>query len=853
MIRVALKGLAGRKLRAVLTALAIVLGVAMVSGTYAFTDRIENAVDTLFTGAYTGADAVVSGKDVVESSTSGDATVSAELVHKVASLPEVDAASGGIVDTARLLDRSGKPISTQEQALGLSVDASAGARRFNPLALTAGRWPSGSTETAIDVGTAEVHGFAVGEEIGVATRGPTRRFRISGIAEFTGLDSLGELTFAIFDVPTAQALFGKSGRLDEIWIAAKDGVSPEALVRTVQPLVPASAEVATGAAQVQAESKGSDEELSRVKKFLLAFGGVALFAGAFVIFNTLSITITQRMRELATLRTLGASRRQVLTSVVVESTVIGLMGSVAGLMLGLGLDRGLAALLAATDEGIPDSGAVLTTRTVAVSLLTGVLITLVAGLLPALRATRVPPVAAVREGATLPPSRLAPYSRHVAAMAIALGAGILSVGLFAAGLDATQVLALLALGCLVLFLGVAMISSALVTPIAAIVGWPAQRLAGAAGRLARENTVRNPGRTAVTAAALMIFLALVTFVTVLGQGMRNSVTEGVDRVVRADYVLTADDDRSTLTADVGEALARREPGATVSSVRQDSARVLGSDVSVNGLDPATAAGVLRFDWDAGSATSLADLGVGGAIIQHAFAARHDLRVDSRFGIVTAQGQSVDVTVKGIYTPPGLDPILAPIGISRETFDASFERPRDVFTLIRTGTGVSADATSRLVSAIKSHPEARVQTIGQFRHGRSKEIRSTLLMVYALLGMTVLVSLLGMINTLVLSVMERTRELGLLRAVGMTRLQVRRMIRHESVITALIGAALGLPLGILLAALATQALSDIGVAFAVPGPALALLVLAATLAGVFAAIFPARRASRLNVLDALHYE
>src|SRR5215207_684663 len=690
MIRVALKGLAGRRLRAALTALAIVLGVAMVSGTYAFTDRIENAVDTLFTGAYTGADAVVSGKDVVESSTSGGATVPAELVHKVASLPEVDAASGGIVDTARLLDRSGKPVSTQDQALGLSVDASARARRFNPLKLTAGRWPSGLTETAIDAGTARTHGFAVGDSISVATRGPARRFRIAGIAEFTGLNSLGELTFAIFDVPTAQALFGKTGRLDEIWIAANDGVSPEALARTVRPLVPASAAVATGAAQVEAESKGSNDDVARVKKFLLAFGGIALFAGAFVIFNTLSITIAQRTRELATLRTLGASRRQVLTSVVVESTAIGLVGSVAGLLIGLGLDRGLAALLAATEEGIPDSGAVLTTRTVAVSLVTGVLITLVAGVLPALRATRVPPVAAVREGATLPPSRLAPYSRHAAATAIALGTGIVSVGLFAAGLNATQVLTLLALGCVVLFLGVATISSALVTPIASIVVRPAQHLAGAAGRLAPENTVRNPGRTAVTAAALMIFLALVSFVSVLGQGMRSSGTDGVNRVVHADYVLTADDDRSSLPAAVGEELARRQQVTTVSSVRRDSARALGSDVSVNGLDPATAAAVLHLDWDTGSATSLADLRAGGAIVQHGFAVDHHLHVGSRFGIVTAQGRTVDVTVKGIYTPPGLDPILAPIAISRAAFDASFERPQDIFTFIRTGTGVSAD-------------------------------------------------------------------------------------------------------------------------------------------------------------------
>jgi putative ABC transport system permease protein len=853
MIRVTLKGLAGRRLRAALTALAIVLGVAMVSGTLAFTDRIENAVDTLFTGAYSGADAVISGKDVVESSTTGDATVPAELLRSIAAVPEVDAVAGGIVDTARLLDRAGRPISTQDQALGLSVDARPDARRFNPLALTAGRWPTGSGETAIDAATAQQHGFEVGDTIGVATRGPVRRFTISGLARFTGLDSLGELTLAIFDVPTAQAVFDKPGRLDEVWVAANDDVSSDELVGRLGPLVTADGEIATGRAQVRAESKGSDEELARLRKFLLAFGGIALFVGAFVIFNTLSITIAQRTRELATLRTLGASRRQVLTSVAVESAVIGVLGSLVGLLLGLGLDRGLAALVAAADDSIPDSGAVLTTRTVAVSVAVGVVITLAAGLMPALRATRVPPIAAVREGATLPSSPLERYTRQIAAAAIALGAGVISVGLFAGGLNPTQILALLALGCLVTFLGVGAISPALVKPLAALVGLPAQHLAGAAGRLARENSVRNPSRTALTAAALMVFMALVTFVAVLGQGMRNSVTDGVDRVVRADYVVTSDDGASTLPADVGRTITGRAGAASASSVRQDSARAFAADTSVNGLDGATIAELVRLDWDPGAETSLANLGADGAIVQHDFAAAHDLRVGSRFDIKTAHGKRVDLTVRGVYTPPGLAPILAPVGISRETFDASFERPRDAFTLIRTG-GDDPNTTERALQArLKAFPEAQLQTTAQFRDSRAKDIRTTLIMVYVLLGMTVLVSLLGMINTLVLSVMERTRELGLLRAVGMTRLQVRRMIRHESVITALIGAALGLPLGLLLAALVTQALSDIGVAFAVPGPALALLVLTAILAGLLAAIYPARRASRLNVLEALHYE
>ena len=396
-----------------------------------------------------------------------------------------------------------------------------------------------------------------------------------------------------------------------------------------------------------------------------------------------------------------------------------------------------------------------------------------------------------------------------------------------------------------------MISSSVVKPLAAIVGWPAQRLAGAPGRLARENSLRNPSRTAVTAAALMIYLALVTFVAVLGQGMRSSVADGVDRIVAADYVVTADDNVSPLPPAVGEALAALPGAGTLSSVRRDSASAFGSDQSVDGLDPATIGDAVRLDWDAGSPATLAQLGADGAVLQREFATDHDLRIGSRFSIESAQGRKLELTVRGIYTPPGVDAILAPIGIARETFDASFERPQDAYTFLNASR---SDATARaLEAALRGFPEAELLSRSEFRDARAKPIRTALIVVYALLAMTAIVSLLGMVNTLVLSVFERTRELGMLRAVGMTRRQLRRMIRHESVITALIGAALGLPLGIALAALVTQALSDLGIAFALPGTALALFALTAILAGLLAAFFPARRAARLNVLDALHYE
>jgi putative ABC transport system permease protein len=834
MISVALKGIAGRKLRAALTTLAIVLGVAMVSGTFVFTDTMEKAIDTLFTDAYTGSDAVVSAKDVVDlaAGETSRPTVPAALLDEVKALPQVEAASGAIVDVARLIDNSGKPISTREGAVGFSIEA--GQPRFNPLRLVDGRWPAGSQQIAIDPDTAS-NGFAVGDTIGVATRGPLRRFTISGIAEFTSVDAGGALTLAIFSPPTAQELFGKTGRFDEILVSAKEGVSQEQLVQAIAPVLPDGAEVATGRAEVATQSKGSNQDIALIRKFMLAFGGLALFVGAFVIFNTLSTTVAQRTRELATLRTLGASRRQVLGSVVLESLVVGAVGSAIGLVLGPALAKGLNAFFIAAGQNLPQTGARIETRTVVVSLLVGVLITVLAGLFPALRATSVPPISAVREG-TLPRSALAPYASYIAGAMIALGSGLLAYGMFAQGLSVTWVLILLAIGCLVLFVGVALISSRLVKPLAWVLAWPAARFAGAAGRLARDNSVRNPARTAVTASALMIGLALVTFVAVLGKGLQDSMGEAVESAVRADYVVSG-----PVSPDVGNALASQ---ATVSSVRQDSARAFGSEVSVGGVDPQTIAQAMSFEWDRGS---FAELGSDGAVLQREFADEHRLGVGSALSVQTPRGKQLELQVRGIYSPPKFDPILAPILISQRSFDSAFERPQDELVLV---SGASATALER---GLKPFPEAELQTTAAFAAYRQKEIKDTLSLLYVLLALSIVVSLFGMVNTVALSVFERTRELGMLRAIGMTRRQARRMVRHESVITALIGAALGLPLGIFLAALVTRGLADEGVAFSLPLVPLVVFTLIALGAGLVAAALPAQRASRLNVLEALQYE
>jgi putative ABC transport system permease protein len=365
--------------------------------------------------------------------------------------------------------------------------------------------------------------------------------------------------------------------------------------------------------------------------------------------------------------------------------------------------------------------------------------------------------------------------------------------------------------------------------------------------------VRNPARTAATASALMIGLALVTFVAVLGQGLRSSLGDAVEQVVRADYVVTSDDGLGPLSPQAGRALATQPGVETVSGVRQDTASVFGSNESVAGVDAATIAQVVSFDWDERPDASLATLDASGTVLQRRFADEHDLGIGSRFSVETAQGTRLELTVRGIHTPPTLDPILGPILISQQTFDSTFERPQDALVLVAARGEPSDEKRTALTQALRRFPEAELQTKAEFAEGRQKEIKDLLSVLYVLLSLSMVVSLFGMVNTVVLSVFERTRELGMLRAIGMTRRQVRRMIRYESVITALIGAALGLPLGIFLAALATRALADEGVAFSLPGSTLVVFALIAVGAGLLAAALPARRAARLKVLEALQYE
>jgi putative ABC transport system permease protein len=851
MIAVALKGLLGRKLRSALTAFAIVLGVAMISGAFVLTDTLGQSLDHIYKQSYAASDAVISSAEAVDTGdTTGEAPAfSADVLRKVERLPGVRLAQGSIQDQARLLDRNGKPIGMADNGTAVGVDPSAD-QSLNPLQLVSGEWPRGDGEIAIDKTTATKHHFQLGQAVGVFADGPLHRYRVSGIVRFGSVDSIGSATITVFDLATAQRLFDKRGKLDLIRVQAKTGTSAAELVRQIRPLLSATTQVKTAAAQASSDSKNTQAGVDAIRYILLAFAGIALFVGGFVIANTLAITVAQRMRELATLRTLGASRRQVLGSVVLEAGVVGLIGSIVGLFLGLAIAVGLKAFLAASGFELPGGGIVFSSRTILISLAAGTLITLLASLRPALRATRIEPIAAVREGAVLPRSRFARYVLPASATIGAVAVALFCYGVFAHGLETKMRLLALASGVLLLFVAVAMVASRVVRPLAFLLGAPGARLAGTAGRLARQNAARNPARTASTAAAVMIGLTLITFFAVIAQGFRSSFTSSVNELFVADYAVTAGNNPLTNKA---AAAVRNVPGVeAVTEIRGAQAKRNGQSIKVSGVD-ANAAKIVPLQWASGSDNVPAHLGRNGAFVNTQFADDHSLSVGSPLTVTTPAGKTLRLKVNGIFDQPkGGSPFEA-VAISKTTFDRGFANHDNQYTLLNIRGGPTAENSSRLKQALRAFPTAKVETRDEFRDRQVGRLDRTLHILYALLGLSVLISMFGVINTIVLSVFERTREIGMLRAVGMSRRQVRRMIRHESVVTALIGAVLGMAIGIFLAALTSSALSKNGLVFALPYKSLAAFVVVAILAGVLAAILPARRASRLNVLAALQYE
>jgi putative ABC transport system permease protein len=855
MIRVAIRGLFGRKLRTGLTALAIVLGVAMISGTFVLTDSIDNAFDKIFTDIRKGSSAVISGEsafDLTDDSGVEAPTFDESLLTKVRALPDVAEAEGSVdSDSTQLIDENGKVI---QFGLGgaphLGFSIANPSSRFNPLTLVSGDWPTAG-EVVIDKETASKKHLDAGDDVGVQVEGPVERFRISGIMQFSSGLSIGGATLAGFDLATAQTLFAKPGKLDEIAVAAKPDVSDARLAREIRAILPAGTQVKTAAQQVEADAEDTNEFISFMRIFLLAFGFIALFVGSFVIANSLSITIAQRTRELATLRMIGAARRQLLRSIVLEALIVGVLGSLVGLFAGFLLAKGLFGVFDLIGFDLPSTGlAFLTWTAVIFALVAGIVVTLLASLRPAIRATRVPPIAAVREGATLPRGRFARFRGIGAALMAALGFASLAYGVFGNGLGTGQVLAWMGLGIVLVFLGVALFSSRFVRPLAYLLGWPATRIGGVAGFLARDNARRNPQRTASTAAALMIGLTLVTLVATLAAGILASFRGAVNDLFVGDYAITAQNNFSPIPVDAANAAAKASGVTDVGNVRTGQIRVFDTTEFATAVDPGMAQ-VIDMTWKEGSQAVFSTLGKDGAFVDDGYAEDHSLRLGSPVAITFPNGQTKEFKIEGIFDPPSGGSPFGPVTISAEAWDAEVPTPKNLFSFLKTSGGATDANQAALQKALDAFPNAKLATRQKFIDNQIAPFNRILIILYVLLALSVIISLVGIVNTLVLTVFERTREIGMLRAIGMTRRQVRRMILHESIITALIGAALGIILGLVLAGLLIARVDEI--VFSFPTTQVIVFLLAAIVVGILASIFPARRAAKLDPLQAIAYE
>jgi putative ABC transport system permease protein len=852
LVSLAVKSLWARKRRGATTILAVLIGVSLVSGTYVLTDTIDRAFDEIFTESLKGTSVVITAKQPVRQESGEVNSFSARVLPKVRKVSGVAVAAGTIFSPGGLFTESDDTIGAQFSPKFISSRLPG---RLETLTYVDGRAPEGSHQVSLDKAAADESGLAIGDRIRVAGQTRAKSYRLVGLTEL-GNASFGGASIAQLTLPQAQFVTDKTGQFDQISVAAAKGVTPTELRGRIQRVVPSNVRVETAQENADRQTKEIRDDLGFLTIALFVFAGVALVVGAFVIFNTFSITVAQRVREFGMLRTVGASRRQILAAVVAESLLIGAVGAVLGLFAGLAIAEGIHGLFMAIGADLPTTGLVLETRTVVVSLLIGIVVTVLSSLSPALRSTRVPPMAALRD---LEPTHTRRRSIVYGVLAMALcvvGAALVLVALFANIDDSGRAAEMLGLGSVAVLFGVSLWSPRLVRPLAALAGRPMERLRGLVGRLARENSQRNPARTAATAAALMIGLALVSFVTIFAAGIKSSIAGAVDRNFQGELVIQNTDGFSSIPSGAAEA-ARKVPGVqTVSTLRYSQVEVdgVGGKPRISAVDPRAATKVLSLDWQGDTSDrTLIDLRDDQTIVDQSFADSNGFGVGDRIRMLTQTGKRPAFEIVG-EVKDNAD-LLGATVVTQRTMARQMGVKEDTLDLIRLAPGADAAQVQDRLKAVmeRAFPTADVLNQQELKESQESQVNQLLGLIYALLSLAVIISLFGIANTLALSIHERTRELGMLRAVGMTRRQVRRMIRYESVITALIGAVLGLILGMIFAALMSVPLADQGFGLSFPVGQLVVLLVLAAFAGVLAAIGPARRAARLDVLEALAYE
>ena len=840
MLRVTIKGVRGHLLRFVLTTASVMLGVAFVAGTFVLTDSLQATFDQIAGAAGVGTDVVVRG-DVAADGADGQpdlrAPLPVSLADQIIAVPGVRGAFPSLQGTAVLVGKDGTAV------------RNAGAPSFGfdyrvddpALPLVAGRGPTTAGEIGVEASTLASSGLRLGDRTRIVVAGTVRPVTVVGVVKFDSAAS--GATFVVLDRASALALFAADGTVQEITVRAGPGVSQQVLRDRVASALPTGVRAVTGVDYTAEQRAAVTTALGFVNTFLLVFAGVSLFVGAFIIANTFSMLVAQRTRELALLRAIGASRRQVVRVVLGEAAVVGLAGGLLGLLAGVGLAAGLQALIRAVGVDL-SSGLPIRPRTIVISLLIGLVVTVASAVLPALRAGRIAPVAAMRDDVALPERSL--RVRLIAGIVL-LVAGAVAMAVAVTRLEGSGAGIVLGVGAVLAFLATVLLAPVMSRPVVRVLAVPLVAVSRTVGTLARDNTLRNPRRTASTAISLMIGLALVSAFSVLAASTQASVDGLVDDQLKADFILSGG--TSPFSVQVARDAARL-PGVggvvDAATVPLTLGSTPTSGVAVSGVGVAQAIALEVTD---GSLSAVDD---GQLAIARSVATEQGLQVgdtvSAKLGVLSARQLQVGAVFEDSQIVGGS--VLVPQALYASAVPSAYQTTFTALVTVAPGADPGAVRTA-LTALVTPQLVISVQDREEFKDAQGAQINQLLQIVYGLLGLSVIIAALGIVNTLALSVFERTREIGLLRAVGMTRGQLRRTITFESVMTALFGAVLGTVLGLTLGVLLQRVLADQGLGeLALPWSQVALTFVLAAVVGVLASLLPAWRASRLDVLKAI---
>ncbi|KAB2349181.1 ABC transporter permease [Actinomadura rudentiformis] len=833
MAKVTLRNLAAHKIRLVLTAVAVILGVAFVSGTLIFTDTMNKQFDDLFSQVGKGVAVDVRAKkltDDIEDDGLSAQPVPASVMERIRAIPGVKDVKGNVTGYAAVVGKNGKIVGTEQQGPPqFGVNWTPG----GDYDLKEGRAPGGPTEVAIDAKTAEKGKLKIGDSVKVVVQGPPQQLTVVGLID-TG--NLMGATVTAFDTATAQRLLLKPGFYNDIQMASS-GPSETELRDSVAKVLPANLEAITGTKLREDAKSDVATIMNFFRTFLLVFAFISIFVGAFIIFNTFSMLVAQRTRELALLRAIGAARTQVTRAVIGEAIAVGVIGSTIGLVAGAGLALMLQGFMMQDSA----SGLVFTWRPVLWSYVVGIVVTVVSAYFPARRAAKIPPVAAMRDDVALPQRSLRIRIALGSTLTL-LGAALIALGLFGGG---SNPVAPVGAGVLLVFIGVAMLAPVISKPVVRVLGAPFARVMGMPGRLAQQNALRNPRRTAATAAALMIGLALITAVNVMGASMSASVESQVDKQFGADYVVEPTGAGGTDTSAVAKIAAA--PGVdNASPFYSGNAKIKGKRAFYVAGDIKALSEGVRLKMVTGSTA----LGQDGMLIDEDTAKDNKWAVGSTIATAFPDGKTQQLRVAGIYEK---NEMLGPRVIAQPVYMAHTAKPAVDGIVVNT-KNTDAATKQAIERSVQDYPNLKVSDQTALKKDARKQVDQFITLITILLVMSVIIAAVGVINTLALSVIERTREIGLLRAIGISRRQLRRMIRVESIVIAIFGAALGIGIGIAFGAALQSALEDQGLTvLSIPVVTLGVYVVVAAIIGVLAALWPAWRAGRMDVLKAISTE